>query len=339
MFLIVIDAYSKWLEILPTSADTADTIRKLRMVFATHGLPEQCVSDNGSPFTSREFEAFLKNNGIKQIRTSPYHASSNGMAERAVRTFKETLKKMSGEKDMTENLARFLFRYRITPQTTTGKTPAELLMGRRLLSVLDRIRPDIDRKMREKRSQMVDRNSVGRKMKTFKQNDHVYVRNFGQGSIWWSGKVVNRHGPVTWLVELKDGRNIQRHVDHIRVRHDGFDDPIVGESATSREFPEGLTDDTYPENTGDETSCTLIPADNSNVMETSLSPRSMEVETTGTQESADPNPNNTIINNEIITPPSPKGSTSDVTDNATFVPRRSERVRKPPDYYGRVNSN
>ena len=29
MFLIIIDSYSKWLEIVPTKADSADTIKKL----------------------------------------------------------------------------------------------------------------------------------------------------------------------------------------------------------------------------------------------------------------------------------------------------------------------
>ena len=98
MFLIIIDSYSKWLEIVPTTADSADTIKKLRTVFANHGLPEQCVSDNGSPFTSEEFETFLQKNGVEHIRTSPYHPSSNGMAERMVQTFKNTLQKMSAEK-------------------------------------------------------------------------------------------------------------------------------------------------------------------------------------------------------------------------------------------------
>ena len=49
------------------------TIAKLRSVFAIHGLPEQVVTDNGSGFTSTEFQQFLSNNGVKQTFTSPYH--------------------------------------------------------------------------------------------------------------------------------------------------------------------------------------------------------------------------------------------------------------------------
>ena len=59
----------------------------------------------------------------------PYHHSSNGLVERAVQMFKNGFKKMS-EGTVQEKLPRFLFSYHITPQTTTGMSPAELLMGR-----------------------------------------------------------------------------------------------------------------------------------------------------------------------------------------------------------------
>ena len=49
LFLIVIDAYSKWIEVYPTSsAGAIASIEKLRQAFANHGLPEMVVSDNGS---------------------------------------------------------------------------------------------------------------------------------------------------------------------------------------------------------------------------------------------------------------------------------------------------
>ena len=95
MFLIVIDAYSKWLEVHCMKSTTSNaTIEKLREIFATHGLPATLVSDNGSNFTSSEFEEFMKRNGIKHIKVAPYRPASNGLAERAVRVFKEGFEKM-----------------------------------------------------------------------------------------------------------------------------------------------------------------------------------------------------------------------------------------------------
>ena len=97
MFLVVMDAYSKWLEVHRMKSITSTaTIEQLREMFATHGLPVTVVSDNGSNFTSSEFQEFMKKNGIKHIKVAPYHPASNGLAERAVRIFKEGYEKKEG---------------------------------------------------------------------------------------------------------------------------------------------------------------------------------------------------------------------------------------------------
>jgi len=63
MFLIVVDSHSKWLDAIPVSnANSVSTIRELRKLFATHGIPEIVVSDNGTAFTSVEFSEFVKRN-------------------------------------------------------------------------------------------------------------------------------------------------------------------------------------------------------------------------------------------------------------------------------------
>ena len=118
-------------EVFPLStATSATTIDKLQSVFTTHGLPKVFVMDNGTQFTSGEFQAFMKNNGIKHICASPYHPSTSGQAERSVRSFKEHMKCMP-EGSIEERLSRFLFWYRLTPHSMTGVSPAELLLGRR----------------------------------------------------------------------------------------------------------------------------------------------------------------------------------------------------------------
>jgi len=81
---------------------------------------------NGSNFATREFQDFLKQNAIRHIATAPFHPASNGMAERAVQTFKEAIKKMN-KGSVETRVSRFIARYRITPQISTGVSPAELL--------------------------------------------------------------------------------------------------------------------------------------------------------------------------------------------------------------------
>ena len=92
MFLIVIDSFSKWLEVLPTKSTTsAATITLLRKVFVNFGLPEHIISDNGPQFVSEEFENFLRKNNIRHTTTPKGHPGSNGMAERYVGYFKSQM--------------------------------------------------------------------------------------------------------------------------------------------------------------------------------------------------------------------------------------------------------
>ena len=80
--LVAIDAFSKRPEVhLVSSTSAQQTIDKLQIMFATHGLPITVVSDNGPPFMSTEFKQFMDANGVNHHRVPPYHPSSNGAAE------------------------------------------------------------------------------------------------------------------------------------------------------------------------------------------------------------------------------------------------------------------
>ena len=157
MFLITVDAHSKWIDVHPTSSSTSEvTIEKLRIIFANLGLPHQIVTDNGSCFTSTEFRNFTTANSIKHIFMAPYLASSNGLAERAVQSLKQSMRKQMGG-TVQMKVSRFLFQYRTTPHSTTRVSLAELLLNRKLRNHLDLLRPDLTTKV-------LYRNSLVRKM-------------------------------------------------------------------------------------------------------------------------------------------------------------------------------
>ena len=132
MFLLLIDAHSKWLEIFEMASSTSEsTIAMLIRVFAAYRLPKHLVSDNGPQFTSTEFHEFLQANGVKHIQMAPYHPASNGAVERLVQTFKQAMK--AGEQDgftLQHQLQNFLITYRSTPHTTTGQCPGFLVAGK-----------------------------------------------------------------------------------------------------------------------------------------------------------------------------------------------------------------
>ena len=86
-------------------------------------------------------------NGIKQTLVPSYHPQSNGAAERSVRVVEDALVKQVFEGkqriSMKGRLANFLFRYRTTSQSTAGVTPDELMVKRRLRTVLSLIKPTL----------------------------------------------------------------------------------------------------------------------------------------------------------------------------------------------------
>ena len=221
MFLIIVDAFSKWVEIFRTNSSTSvTTIGLLRATFARYGIPQTVVSDNGTTFTSAEFKEFMTSNGITHITTSPYHPQSNGLAEKMVQSFNVGMKKFS-EGTIDTKLARFLFSYRVTPHTTTGVSPAELLFGRQLRTQFDLLQPNFNTKVmkiQNEQKKFFDRSTKDRE---FNINDCVYVRNFSRESPqrWIKGKIVRRFGKVIFSVWLQDVNVcVKRHKNHIRAR-------------------------------------------------------------------------------------------------------------------------
>ena len=195
----------------------AVVIDELRTLFAQFGLPETIVTDNGTCFVSAEFETFLSRNGIKHLTSAPYHPSSNGLAERAVQLVKRGLKKVT-RGSMKSRLAKVLFHYRLTPQTTTGISPSELLLGRRPRSRLDLLKPHTAERVEKKQSQQKEQHDSRSKERKLEVGTNVYVRNYHQGDRWLPGVIEQKTGPVSFRVKLTDGRMRRCHQDQVRKR-------------------------------------------------------------------------------------------------------------------------
>ncbi|XP_014661629.1 PREDICTED: uncharacterized protein LOC106804796 [Priapulus caudatus] len=89
MFLIVVDAYSKWPEVFHMQSTTSTaTINQLKTFFARQGIPVELVSDNSPQFRSEKFKQFTTANAICHTTSAQFHPRTNGLAERFVQTFK-----------------------------------------------------------------------------------------------------------------------------------------------------------------------------------------------------------------------------------------------------------
>jgi len=305
MYLILIDAHSKWIEAFCTPNATSTTvIEELRTVFAKFGLPETIVTDNGTCFVSTEFESFLRNNGIKHLTSAPYHPSSNGLAERAVQIVKKGLKKTSLG-SINTRLATTLMTYRLTPQSTTGVSPAELLLGRQPRSRLDLLKPHTAERVEKCQLRQKKQHDARARDREFKAGDNVFVRNYHHGDKWLPGVLQKKTGPVSFHVLLTDGRERRCHQDQIRLRT--VDVPVP-------EKPLDLEDIAIPMPTPDVATPTTVIA-------TPTSSTSVESNTTTT----------TPTEAESV----PSATDSKVTGSAPESSRKTypRRTRVPLDWY------
>ena len=221
MFLLVVDSHSKWVEVeIMSNTVSGTTIEKLRDMFARFGLPKQLVSDNGPQFVSHEFSEFMRKNGVKHIRVTLYHPRSNGQAERFVRIFKQYFKAEGGG-CIKQKLAQFLFSYRNTPNSTTGQTPAELMLNRRPRTRLDLLRPDIENKTLNKQADQKFKHDKHSKERDFLVGEPVLVQNFRGEPKWLKATIIERTSPVSYKTLV--GEEVwRRHADQIRKRpYDG----------------------------------------------------------------------------------------------------------------------
>ena len=206
------------------------------------------VTDNGPTFVSMEFQEFMQKNGVKHTTSAPYHPSTNGLAERGVQSVKKALKTTEGA-TLQEKLSKFLFRYQITPHTTTGIAPSELLMSRRLRSRLDLVVPSVRRRVEGHQLKQKSYHDNSKPLRCFEVGDPVFVEDFRVSkSKWIAGNVVRVTGPLSYEVELLTGGTVRQHVDNIRQRHvcpssddHPFDDLVITVVDTTEPMNQDIT--------------------------------------------------------------------------------------------------
>ncbi|XP_053395598.1 uncharacterized protein K02A2.6-like [Mercenaria mercenaria] len=251
MFLIMVDAHSKWPEVIEMKSTTAErTIEVLRTVFSRNGLPTNIVSDNGTQFCSDIFAKFMKDNGILHLRSAPYNPSTNGLAERFVGHFKQSIRAMHFETgDFNQKLSCFLLRYRNTPHSTTNESPAKLFLGRSLRCRLDLVKPNTKRYVSDK--QMKSSFSDDRKFREFEIGENVLARDYRGREKWIGGTIVSREGPLMYQVDVGYNIKWRRHANQLRktemIEPRSIDQPHETDMDLSKSLPQN--NPTYsPEN-------------------------------------------------------------------------------------------
>jgi hypothetical protein len=134
--LVIIDDFTKWVEIVPLKDATAVRIGKVleESIFGRYGMPKTFVSDNGTNFTSNIMAYLCGQWKVKQRFTSPYHPQSN-LTERANRTIETMIRAYLADlphNQWSRNLPFLALAINNSKQESTGFTPANLLFNRDL---------------------------------------------------------------------------------------------------------------------------------------------------------------------------------------------------------------
>ena len=88
------------------------------------------------------------------MRSAPYHPASNGLAERFIQSFKQSMKALvKDEFSLNQHVSSFLLTYRSTAHATTGVTPCTLFLKCQKCTRFDLQRPDQERQVEKNQAQ------------------------------------------------------------------------------------------------------------------------------------------------------------------------------------------
>ena len=212
--------------------------RLLEQDFAHFCYPHTVVTDNATSFVSEEFQAWCKERGITHLTGAPYHAATNGAAERLVQTFKQALIKSS--LPTRAATLEFLMQYRRSP-LTSGYSPSEILNGRQIRCKIDVLIPSPAHIAQAKQATAtsksppsISNSQVARVAHTFNVGDPCYALYCGprrnKDPRWVPAVVTKVFGPRSVNVRVSPhGATWRRHVEQLQYRYCSLEDSDSGE--------------------------------------------------------------------------------------------------------------
>jgi hypothetical protein len=147
---------------------------------------------------------------INHITTPPYHPASNGIIERFVRSFKESMMKeqQSGQTNKFLALREILRAYRWTPHTSTDLAPANMMLRHTIRTELHRMKPYQPTKQKQPQTTF----SIGQLVWALKYQVNKRPQ-------WESAVITKVLGSIVYEIQLSNGQRHKRHQNQLRPRY------------------------------------------------------------------------------------------------------------------------
>ena len=145
--LVLQDHFSKYIVVYVVKDQTAHTATAtLRNgYFGLFGVPAYLISDQGKAFTGHIITHLCDLYGVQKLRTSPYHAQTNGQVECMNQTIIRMISKLEEDKKAcwSKHLPKLLLAYNVTCSAVTRYSPYYLLFGRKSRIPVDYLFPTL----------------------------------------------------------------------------------------------------------------------------------------------------------------------------------------------------
>jgi len=129
--MVLIDNLTKYVKLFPVkSCGTESVVTNLQAFVLTFGTPKRIISDRGTAFTSKAFEAFCVQYGIRHTLNSVRHPQSNGQVERVNSTLVPVMQStMESDRTWDKRISDIECHLNNAYNKTIGGTPFHVLFG------------------------------------------------------------------------------------------------------------------------------------------------------------------------------------------------------------------
>ncbi|GFU92709.1 retrovirus-related Pol polyprotein from transposon 297 [Trichonephila clavipes] len=140
--LVITNHFTKWSELIPLRKASAHAIANalFENYISRYGAPISLISDNGSQFISEVFKHLSHRLDIKHMKKVTYRPQAN-LTERVNHQFSpvESLFLEENHENWDRFLHEFTFALHTSVNETTNKTPAELFLGRKIITPFSKL--------------------------------------------------------------------------------------------------------------------------------------------------------------------------------------------------------